>query len=279
LEVTTAQREDGTFVILVEIPQLMLDPEAIDVIYDSNMNPVYVYGNGYSIYADVYGNLDYLYFTETRKGYAYIDFTPIFDELFGRFNDAFAGLNTLDTQFNGKIDNIVDQVNYYINKYNSIADRVNNAINSLPVRINNMLQPVLLYQSAKGFSRMSASFLAGGTHLALNGQAEGEISILPTSYSLELLAPSYKKSLLVTNVYKTVDGKVQSAQGVQGDLEAALKDLNGQLADYACFSSYTKGAKLQVKKEYAGMTFEIAYTAVDYNGKVAGRKFYFTVAE
>ena len=276
LEVTTAQREDGTFVILVEIPQLDLDPQAIDVYTDAEGNVTAMY-YGYPIYRDAdgywrFGNI------ERRNGYAYLDMTRVFEELFGRFNDAFAGLNTLDTQFNGKIDNIVDQVNYYINKYNSIADRVNNAINSLPVRINNMLQPVLLYQSAKGFSRMSASFLAT-THLRLNGQAEGEISILPTSYSLELLAPSYKKSLLVTNVYKTVDGKVQSAQGVQGDLEAALKDLNGQLADYACFSSYTKGAKLQVKKEYAGMTFEIAYTAVDYNGKVAGRKFYFTVAE
>ena len=276
LEVTTAQREDGTFVILVEIPQLDLDPQAIDVYTDAEGNVIAMY-YGYPIYRDAdgywrFGNI------ERRNGYAYLDMTRVFEELFGRFNDAFAGLNTLDTQFNGKIDNIVDQVNYYINKYNSIADRINNAINSLPVRINNMLQPVLLYQSAKGFSRMSASFLAT-THLRLNGQAEGEISILPTSYSLELLAPSYKKSLLVTNVYKTVDGKVQSAQGVQGDLEAALKDLNGQLADYACFSSYTKGAKLQVKKEYAGMTFEIAYTAVDYNGKVAGRKFYFTVAE
>ena len=276
LEVTTAQREDGTFVILVEIPQLDLDPQAIDVYTDAEGNVTAMY-YGYPIYRDAdgywrFGNI------ERRNGYAYLDMTRVFEELFGRFNDAFAGLNTLDTQFNGKIDNIVDQVNYYINKYNSIADRVNNAINSLPVRINNMLQPVLLYQSAKGFSRMSASFLAT-THLRLNGQAEGEISILPTSYSLELLAPSYKKSLLVTNVYKTVDGKVQSAQGVQGDLEAALKDLNGQLADYACFSSYTKGAKLQVKKKYAGMTFEIAYTAVDYNGKVAGRKFYFTVAE
>ena len=276
LEVTTAQREDGTFVILVEIPRLDLDPQAIDVYTDAEGNVTAMY-YGYPIYSDAYGEWRFGNI-ERRNGYAYIDMTPVFEELFGRFNDAFAGLNTLDTQFNGKIDNIVDQVNYYINKYNSIADRVNNAINSLPVRINNMLQPVLLYQSAKGFSRMSASFLAT-THLRLNGQAEGEISILPTSYSLELLAPSYKKSLLVTNVYKTVDGKVQSAQGVQGDLEAALKDLNGQLADYACFSSYTKGAKLQVKKEYAGMTFEIAYTAVDYNGKVAGRKFYFTVAE
>ena len=276
LEVTTAQREDGTFVILVEIPRLDLDPRAIDVYTDAEGNVTAMY-YGYPIYSDEYGEWRFGNI-ERRNGYAYLDMTPVFEELFGRFNDAFAGLNTLDTQFNGKIDNIVDQVNYYINKYNSIADRVNNAINSLPVRINNMLQPVLLYQSAKGFSRMSASFLAT-THLRLNGQAEGEISILPTSYSLELLAPSYKKSLLVTNVYKTVDGKVQSAQGVQGDLEAALKDLNGQLADYACFSSYTKGAKLQVKKKYAGMTFEIAYTAVDYNGKVAGRKFYFTVAE
>lgn len=277
LEVTTAQREDGTFVILVEIPGMYLDSELLVMNEDgtttyNGYDVVYINGMNTAVLPYLDANIVY------REGYAYLDMTRVFEELFGRFNDAFAGLNTLDTQFNGKIDNIVDQVNYYINKYNSIADRVNNAINSLPVRINNMLQPVLLYQSAKGFSRMSASFLAT-THLRLNGQAEGEISILPTSYSLELLAPSYKKSLLVTNVYKTVDGKVQSAQGVQGDLEAALKDLNGQLADYACFSSYTKGAKLQVKKEYAGMTFEIAYTAVDYNGKVAGRKFYFTVAE
>ena len=32
-------------------------------------------------------------------------------------------------------------------------------------------------------------------------------------------------------------------------------------------------------KGYEGITFEIAYTAMDYEGKIAGRKFYITVGE
>ena len=36
---------------------------------------------------------------------------------------------------------------------------------------------------------------------------------------------------------------------------------------------------VKADSKYAGITFEIAYTAMDYEGKIAGRKFYLTVVE
>jgi hypothetical protein len=63
-------------------------------------------------------------------------------------------------------------------------------------------------------------------------------------------------------------------------LKAAAQALSNQLKDYTVFkgNSIKNPIKVNVGNN-AGVTFEIAYTAVDYEGKVAGRKFYFTVVE
>jgi hypothetical protein len=88
-----------------------------------------------------------------------------------------------------------------------------------------------------------------------------------------LFAPAYKKSLLVTNAYK--DGK--SAQQIGGELEAAAEAVAKQLKDYALFEGNSIKPIIINVPDYKGVTIEIAYTAVDYEGKVAGRKFYFTI--
>ena len=97
--------------------------------------------------------------------------------------------------------------------------------------------------------------------------------MVPTSYSLELFAPAYKKSLLVTNAYK-------GGFSAQSGLVDAAKGLAEQLKDYAVFNGNSfKPVTIKADSDWKGVTFEIAYTAMDYEGKIAGRKFYLTVVE
>ena len=97
-----------------------------------------------------------------------------------------------------------------------------------------------------------------------------------------MFAPAYKKSLLVTNAYKG-GFSAQSAAGEASGLVKAVEKFSAQFKDYAVFEG-NAFAPIAVKTKFdgvdlKGITFEIAYTAMDYEGKIAGRKFYLTVVE
>jgi chaperonin cofactor prefoldin len=95
--------------------------------------------------------------------------------------------------------------------------------------------------------------------------APGELDLYPTTYNLELLAPAYKKFVAVSDVYN-LDGtpldlseaktKAQAANGG----ENMNKVINGSVA-----------CKFNGEPGYI---YEVLYTAVDYFGKVALKKYY-----
>ena len=238
---------------------MKLDNEKI--VKDADGNIMY---NGYSVYfgggsADGY---------EFREGYAYIDMTMLFETMYGDMNAAFADLNKVSDQVNEKIDKIINTVNNYVDRANNWINRANNLLD----RLGDAVQPVLLWSNGTDCAELGG-FVSGNYVSGTIVKAGSELGLIPTSYSLELFAPAYKKSLLVTNAYK--DGK--SAQKIGGELEAAAKAVADQLKDYALFEGNSIKPIIINIPEYKGVTVEIAYTAVDYEGKIAGRKFYFTI--
>ena len=268
---TAKSKESGENVIFCEVLQMNLDPELKDVIYDADGNPTYWY-NGRAVYYDTdwYDIYDFFGY-EVRTGYAYIDMTELFEEIYGEINTGFATVNDLVKQANKRIDYMVS----YIDRYNRKAVKANYWITNA----NNLLQPVLLWCDSENvgiLGGMITGNYAAGTVIP----AGGSVALVPTSYTLELLAPAYKKSLVVTNVYR--NGK--SAQGVKGsDWQDALVAVNDALQkggfDLFEGQSLKNAFIFEAKPEYAGMTFEFAYTALDFTGQVAGRKFYLTVGE
>ena len=102
-----------------------------------------------------------------------------------------------------------------------------------------------------------------------------------TSYTAELLAPAYKKWVAVTNVWNTSEDAVKdkvggqivaSAQNGDATLKAALADANnGENMNRIVFGT-TRNGKLGTLQ--SGKVYEISYSAVDFHGKVAARKFY-----
>ena len=241
-------KESGENVIFCEVLQMNLDPELKEVYYDADGNPILMY-NGRAVYYDTdWYDIYNFYGYEVRTGYAYIDMTELYEEIYGEINTGFATVNDLVKQANNWIKNA-----------------------------NNLLQPVLLWCDSENVGLLGG-MLSGNYAVGTIIPAGGSVALVPTSYTLELLAPAYKKSIVVTNVYR--DGK--SAQGVKGsDWQDALVAVNEALKDggFDLFEGQSlKNAFIfEAKPEYAGMTFEFAYTALDYTGQVAGRKFYLTV--
>jgi hypothetical protein len=211
--------------------------------------------------------LDQAYFIGD-DGFMYLDVTPLYNEIYGDLATNYAGMDALVGSLNKRVNYIVN----WIDRYNYYASKADKWI----ARANDMLQPVLLWCDGENAGQLGGQVYANyafGTFVP----AGGAVALVPTTYTLELLAPTFKKSVVCTNVYK--DGK--SAQGAGAELETALKAVNKALKDggFDLYESQSlKDAFIfEAKEDYKGMTFEFAYTALDYTGQVAGRKFYLTV--
>ena len=207
---------------------------------------------------------------------AYVDLTSKFEELYGVINAKFVNFNKATADLNKQIDNIAAKVNSYIDRANNWISRIQNLLDN----VGNAVQPVLIWcdgEKAGELGGFASANYAVGTVVP----KDGELALIPTSYSLELFAPAYKKSLIVTNAYKG-GFTAQSSAGKATGLEDAVKALNEDIKakGFDVFSGTSlKNQYIFKAKGYEGITFEIAYTAMDYEGKIAGRKFYITVGE
>ena len=253
LVVTAQDKATGKYIMLVEIPAELL---------------------GGDLYAGGTTNYGY-YVYDVDAGLALIDFTPLFEQMYGDFNAALqSNFDNENASINKRLDEIAAAINSYVDNANSWINRVNNLID----RLGDAVQPVLLWSDGKNAGELGG-FVSANYAVGTAVKAGKEIALVPTSYSLELFAPAYKKSLLVTNAYKG-GFSAQSAAGEASGLVDAVKTFSEQFKDYAVFEG-NAFAPIAVKADskFAGITFEIAYTAMDYEGKIAGRKFYLTVVE
>lgn len=261
LVVTAFDKETGKYALYLEVAEVDLDKNLI--IKDGAGNPVY---NGYTL----------IYKSDlVNKGRVLIDVTKLFEQMYGDFNAALeSNFNNANASINDRLDDIAAAINSYVDNANSWINRVNNLID----RLGDAVQPVLLWSDGKNAGELGG-FVSANYAVGTAVKAGKEIALVPTSYSLELFAPAYKKSLLVTNAYKG-GFSAQSAAGEASGLVDAVKTFSEQFKDYAVFEG-NAFAPIAVKADskFAGITFEIAYTAMDYEGKIAGRKFYLTVVE
>ena len=204
-----------------------------------------------------------------KKVYASINdvIADLNDDVIAKLNDQLEQINSLIDQLKQindlgqSVTDIENAIYDYLYKGQDIALKfINNA--------NKLLQPVMLVKTSDSFLIPSTS-VSAPTKFNAAGAAAG-ISLYPTSYTAEILAPAYMKLVGVTNVYK--NGK--SAQGGDADCEAVLKAVNSASEGFASakYGFELKDAKLMGAK--AGYTYEVVYTAVDYSGKVVVKKYY-----
>ena len=159
-----------------------------------------------------------------------------------QLNSLITKIQSLESNLNGQIASTKNSVKAQIQDY---LDAFHNKFNSTfggSFSLNKLVNPVLLVKSNDGISRATGSF-------------SGEITLLPTSYTVELLAPALKKFVVITEV----NGDASAAAAANtGDL--------GQILD---------GGVQEVKfTPAAGKTYTIAYSAVDYKGNVVTNYYY-----
>jgi adenosine/AMP kinase len=162
-------------------------------------------------------------------------------------NDVIA-IGDLNATIQNAFNDVKSEVNGLITKaYN----KLNSFFSKAP---NKALQPILVAKSGDKISLLSR---AKSNPTKVSGSS---LTLIPTSYTLELLAPAYKKFIAVTDVWDAAGNPAAASVGQAANGENMLKVIDSE-----------KTCTINGK---AGYTYEIAYSAIDYHGKVVIKRFY-----
>ena len=173
--------------------------------------------------------------------------------------------NTMIDQINSQVGNMLGTVTDLANKVNNyvtnidgkLIDRVNNYIHKCNYWLDNankFLQPAMFATDGTYWTKLP-TIANGATYVKMsNGQAN--VLLLPTSYTLEYIAPAYKKYITVTD---PAGAKVTTGDNINKVIDGSIRK--------AGFTATKPGV------------YTITYDAVDYAGNKVSKNFYVKVVE
>lgn len=170
----------------------------------------------------------------------------------------------LNSQIAGKLQPIKDNINKVNNKWENVIAKVNPLLSKVASKIgsaNKLLQPTILYVDQNGNPNTLSTI---GGRLGTRFVGTGATTLYATSWTAELLAPAYKKSISVKAVkdenkggatVTLTDGKTSAAEPFDGSINKVI------------FNATKTG-------EYI-----IVYKAIDYSGVEVEKTFNVNVVE
>ena len=204
-----------------------------------------------------------------------VDITPTINEIWGNVQGSVnptltqveaivKDVNTLLGELNNYRDAINTKVDNYTDQLASYVTRINNKLVSFVNNFNDRLQPVLAASDGKG-SKVLSEAPEYPTEMG------SDINFAPTTWTLELAVPLAKKHVAIVDV---IDG-TKSAKNGDATCLAELKRANGSPTLNTVLSGDTRRVYATGLK--SGYVYEIAYSALDFHGKVAARKYYIKI--
>lgn len=169
----------------------------------------------------------------------------------------------LNKQLNTKLQPVKDAIQNAANKWDSAIQPVNTLLHKINAKIGNvneLLQPTLLYRNSNTDDWNTLSTLGGRLGTRMTGT--GSTVLVATSWTGELLAPAYEKSVYVK-------GNPSEAKVTLMDGTTPAKKIAGS-TQKVLFTA-TPAAK--------GKSYTIVYEAVDYSGVSAAKKEYHITVE
>lgn len=156
----------------------------------------------------------------------------------------------LNRQLNTKLQPVKDAIQNAATKWDNAITPVNNLLKKINANIGNvneLLQPTLLYKNSNTGDWNTLSTLKGKLGTRMTGT--GSIVLVATSWTGELLAPAYKKSVYVKG--NPAEAKVTLMDGT-----TPAEKIPGS----------TQKVLLTVTPKAKGKSYTIVYEAVDYSG-------------
>ena len=258
-----AAYENGNDVILVNeqtgdtytLPNTKIAKDMSGLSIDQN-----VLRKQYGSYTDSEGNTynywywvrnDYEATLNNERMYVFESTDNTIDELLSSIND----------QIGTQLQPVKDAITNAATKWDNAITPVNNLLHKINAHIsdvNQLLQPTMLYKSTKTNSWNTLSTLKGKLGTRMTGT--GATVLVATSWTGELLAPAYKKSVYVKG---NIDPKVANVTLMDGKTSAKTP-FDGS-TQKVLFTATAKGP------------YTIVYEAVDYSGVSAKKEYHITV--
>lgn len=169
----------------------------------------------------------------------------------------------LNNQLNTKLQPVKDAIKNAATKWDNAITPVNNLLKKINANIGNvneLLQPTLLYKNSNTGDWNTLSTLKGKLGTRMTGT--GSTVLVATSWTGELLAPAYKKSVYVKG--NPADANVTLMDGT-----TPAKKFDGSVQKVL----FTVGPKAK------GKSYTIVYEAVDYSGLSCKPKEYHITVE
>ena len=170
------------------------------------------------------------------------------DELIGSIND----------QIGTQLQPVKDAITNAADKWDNAITPVNNLLHKINAHIsdvNQLLQPTMLYKSSNTKTWNTLSTLKGKLGTRMTGT--GSTVLVATSWTGELLAPAYKKSVYV-------EGNPAGAKVTLMDRETPAIKIPGS-TQKVLFTATATG------------NYTIVYEAVDYSGVSVKKEYHITV--
>lgn len=172
-------------------------------------------------------------------------------------------ISELNTQIAGKLEPIKNDINKVGDKWENVIAKVNPLLSKVASKIgsaNKLLQPTILYKDQNGNPNTLSTI---GGRLGTRFVGTGATTLYATSWTAELFAPAYKKSISV---------KADKAENEGG---ATVTLTNGKSAAEPFDGSNNKVIFNATK---AG-EYTIVYKAIDYSGVEAVDKIFHVVVK
>lgn len=166
-------------------------------------------------------------------------------------------VKALNDQLGTKLQPVKEAIQNAANKWDSAIQPVNTLLHKINAQIGNvneLLQPTMLYQNSNTGDWNTLSTLKGKLGTRMTGK--GATVLVATSWTGELLAPAYKKSVYVKESGADVilmDGKTSAKTPFSGSVQKVL------------FTTKDKG------------NYTVVYKAVDYSGVETTKEYNITV--
>lgn len=169
----------------------------------------------------------------------------------------------LNRQLNTKLQPVKDAIQNAANKWDSAIQPVNTLLHKINAKIGNvneLLQPTLLYKNSNTGDWNTLSTLGGRLGTRMTGR--GSTVLVATSWTGELLAPAYKKSV-----------------SVKGNPDGVKVTLMDGTTPAIKIPGSTQKVLLTVTPKAKKGDYTIVYDAVDYSGISAKTKEYHITVE
>lgn len=166
-------------------------------------------------------------------------------------------VKALNDQLGTKLQPVKEAIQNAANKWDSAIQPVNTLLHKINAQIGNvneLLQPTMLYKNSNTGDWNTLSTLKGKLGTRMTGT--GSTVLVATSWTGELLAPAYKKSVYVKESGADVtlmDGKTSAKTPFSGSVQKVL------------FTAKDKG------------NYTVVYKAVDYSGVETTKEYNITV--